>query len=36
MKTPAQMLESAASLRNFVRCAILGFALGMLLAWMLP
>ncbi len=39
MKTPTQMLESVARLRNFVRCAlgvILGYALGALIAWMLP
>ncbi len=39
MKTPTQMLESAARLRNFVRCvlcALLGYALGALIAWLLP
>ncbi len=41
MKTPTQMLESAARLRNCVLCVlgvlgvILGFALGKLLAGML-
>ena len=39
MKTPTQMLESAARLHNFVRAVlgvILGYALGALIAWLLP